>query len=352
MSNIKCWDVPWPENELEMVSLCPVCGDTTRELLFERLVDNAFFVANGTWNLYQCTQCSSAYLNPRPNQSSIHKAYGSYYTHESMANNRKSVEKLSKFRKIRRMLANGYCNYHHGTRRTPSNGLGAWLLYLYPRFRKTLKAQFRYLPKPKAGQALLDIGCGNGDFLSLAAEVGWDVSGVDPDPKAVNVARLNGHDVVLGGIEKFANNSEVFDVITMNHVIEHVHDPIYLVESVFRLLKPGGILFIDTPNIESSGAKMFGKNWRGLETPRHLVLFSREGLSKILNSIGFSSISFLSRREVRKNIALKSYRMQLGKSPDNDTPKRLPPSLLFRSVLPRSSNREEFLTVIAEKSKK
>ena len=293
--------------------------------------------------------CIRDSLNPRPDRSSIHKAYGTYYTHESTDNNQKPVEELSKLRKIRRMLVNGYYNYHHGTRRAPANVLGAWLLFLYPRFRKTLKAQFRYLPKPEAGQSLLDIGCGNGNFLSLAAEVGWKVSGVDPDPKALNIARSHGYEVFQGGIEQLHGSNELFDVITMNHVIEHVHDPVDFVRSAYRLLKPGGILFIDTPNIESTGAKIYGKNWRGLEAPRHLVLFSKIGLSDILTNNGFSRVSFFPRQEVRKDIALKSFRIKLGKSPYDNTVRRLPPLLFLRNILPRAPYREEFLTVLARK---
>jgi 2-polyprenyl-3-methyl-5-hydroxy-6-metoxy-1,4-benzoquinol methylase len=350
MLDKKCWDNPWPENELEKVSLCPVCSTSDRKLLHKQLVDNVFFVADGKWDLYQCSCCKSAYLDPRPDQSSIHKAYSTYYTHETAAVAQKPVAQFSKSRKLRRMLANGYRNYHHGTERTPSQKLGALLLLFYPRLRKKMNAEYRYLHTPQLGQSLLDVGCGNGDFLYLAAEVGWNVKGVDPDPKALAVARSQGRDVVKGGIEQFSDSSNLFDVITMSHVIEHVHDPVDLVSSAYRLLKPGGLLYIDTPNIESKGAIKYRKNWRGLETPRHFIIFSKDGLFELISKIGFEDISFKSRSVVRKNLALRSHRMQLGKSPFDTEPSYLPLMDKLLLSLPRTISHEEFLTVLAYKS--
>jgi len=347
MLDKKCWEILWPENELERVHSCPICGEYDRELLFLDLVDNAFRVANGKWNLYQCKSCLGAYLDPRPDRGSIYKAYGVYYTHETTTTERKPIEDLSKLRKFRRKLMNGYYNYHHGTQRAPHHKLGALLLLFYPRLRKTKNAEFRYLHKPQPGQSLLDVGCGNGEFLSLAAEVGWDVSGVDPDPKAVELAKNRGHKVLLGDIGRYTESREIFDVITMNHVIEHLHDPSEYVKAAYRLLKPGGTLYIDTPNIESAGAKKYQKDWRGLEAPRHLVLFSKQGLSNILVRNGFSKIRFSRRPEVRAGIALKSFRIQLGKSPYSNIPKRLPLRLFLEAIFPRLPCQEEFLTLIA-----
>ena len=62
MLDKKCWEILWPENELERVHSCPICGEYDRELLFLDLVDNAFRVANGKWNLYQCKSCLGATL--------------------------------------------------------------------------------------------------------------------------------------------------------------------------------------------------------------------------------------------------------------------------------------------------
>lgn len=349
MSKNEVWDYGWPEDELEYVHSCPVCKRAENKLLLANLVDNAFHVAAGKWNLYQCNNCKSAYLNPRPNSASIHKAYGTYYTHEMSLKEKLITGNKVFIRKLLRQLANGYYNYHHGVDRQPSLSTGAWLLFCYPKFRKLAKAKFRYLEKPKPGQKLLDVGCGNGDYLVLASEAGWEVKGVEPDPKALEVARSRGLDVVQGSIEEVTQTEDLFDVITMSHVIEHVHDPVHFVKQAYKCLKPGGILYIDTPNIESFGAKRFGRNWRGIETPRHLVLFSKNGLQKILDQASFSHTTFKSRSIVRKNIALRSYRMELGTSQHDKAVSHLPFRIYAWLFLPRNKEREEFLTVLAVK---
>lgn len=349
MSKKESWEYDWPKESLEHVRFCPVCKGTESTLLLNGLVDNAFHVAPGRWNLYQCRYCKSAYLNPRPDKKSIHKAYGVYYTHEAPAESKLLDGELSIIRKFRRLLSNGYFNYHHGTKREPSIRLGAWLLLFFPGFRKRANALFRYLPKPKPSQKLLDVGCGNGDYLVLASEAGWKVKGVEPDPKALEVARSRGLEVVPGSIEDVAQTGELFDVITMSHVIEHVHDPVNFVKLAYRCLKPGGILYIDTPNIESFGAEKFGRNWRGIETPRHLVLLSKSGLENLLDQASFSHASFKPRSVVRKNIALRSYRMELGKSQFDETINKLPLGTRALLLVPRKKDREEFLTVLAVK---
>lgn len=350
MSKKESWDYDWPKESLEQVFSCPVCGCAKSELLLDDLVDNAFFVAPGKWSLYQCQHCRSAYLNPRPDIKSIHKAYGVYYTHHAPTEKKSTAGELGIIRKFGRLLSNGYYNYHHGTKREPSIRLGAWLLLFYPKFRKQVSAQFRYLQKPKPGQKLLDVGCGNGDYLVLASETGWKVKGVEPDSKALKVARSRGFDVVQGSIEEIAKTGELFDVITMSHVIEHVHDPVTFVKLAYQCLKPGGVLYIDTPNIESFGAREFGRNWRGIETPRHLVLLSKSGLKSILDEASFTHALFKPRSVVKKNMALKSYRMALGKSQYDESIRKLPlKTYAFLVLFPRQNTREEFLTVLAVK---
>lgn len=347
--NNACWDEAWPEAELEQVLNCPVCGSSGRDVLHENVVDNVFFVAPGKWTIYQCDRCHSAYLDPRPDQASIHKAYGIYYTHQAGAVQQKPAASLTKLQLWRQMLVNGYTNYRFGTHRMPQSRLGFWGLSLLPRFRQRMGGQFRYLPKPSPGQALLDVGCGNGEFLCLATEAGWRVRGVEPDPKALEIATSQGFDVLQGGIDQFSEDKELFDVITMSHVIEHVHEPKAVIEAAYRLLKPGGTLYIETPNIQSSGAVDYGKNWRGLETPRHLVIFSRNGLAELLSQCNFINYTFKSRSIVRKSLAIRSFRMQSGLSPYDDELRKLPFLHRLKIKIPRRLIREEFLTVLAAK---
>ncbi|OOG61664.1 hypothetical protein B0E46_14635 [Rhodanobacter sp. B04] len=342
---------PWPADELERVATCPVCGGSDRDMLHGGLVDNAFFVAPGRWNLYRCTHCHSAYLDPRPNEAGIGKAYGVYYTHAAESP-RGGSGNPGAVRQLKLALTNGYLNSRYGTRRQPASRLGVWLAKVLPVRRQKRDAEFRYLPKPRPGQRLLDIGCGNGDFLVNARDAGWSVTGIDTDPKAVAVARQRNLDARVGSVDLFASESACFDVVTLSHVLEHLHEPRCFLQAVHRLLKPGGVIFVDTPNIESRGARYWGRNWRGLETPRHLLLFSRAGLLGMLKAAGFESIQTKRRTAVRRSMYLASLRMQMGKSPDRSEPARLPWLMRLRLSWPVASVREdEFLTFLARKGR-
>lgn len=99
----------------------------------------------------------------------------------------------------------------------------------------------------------------------------------------------------MAGLNGFGAVESRFDVITLNHVIEHVSDPIELLRSCYRLLKLGGQLWLQTPNIDSLGSRRYGRHWRGLEPPRHLVLFDPVSLRSALHQAGFQRGSFLIR---------------------------------------------------------
>jgi 2-polyprenyl-3-methyl-5-hydroxy-6-metoxy-1,4-benzoquinol methylase len=340
------WEQPWPGGELERQAACPVCEGVERELLHGSLGDNVFFVAAGRWNLYRCSRCHSAYLDPRPNEASIGRAYGVYYTHAV----RSQPHRTGLLRQWQRALTNGYLNARYGTQRQPASRLGVWVARMLPVRRQKRDAEFRFLPKPPGGQRLLDIGCGNGDFLANARDAGWDAVGIDADPEAVAIARQRGLDVRTGSIELFAGETGCFDAITLSHVLEHLHDPGQMIRAVHRLLKPGGVLFVDTPNIQSGGARRWGRNWRGLESPRHLVIFSMAGLVGMLKSAGFEQVEARRRTAVRRSIYLDSLRMQLGKSPYGKEPRRLPVMVRIRLMWPATRVRDdEFLTLLAWK---
>lgn len=344
------WDIPWPAEELEYVAACPACESAGRELLHRGLVDNVFFSAAGRWNLYRCTRCQSAYLDPRPNEASIGKAYDVYYTHASDHARKERRSSSGGLRMLKLALTHGYVNGRYGTRREPSSSLGFWLARLLPLRRQKRDAEFRFLPRPSPGQCLLDIGCGNGDYLRNAGDAGWRAVGIDADDKAVDVARRRGLDARLGGIDLFAGQVECFDAITLSHVLEHLHDPAMFLRDVHRLLKPDGMLFVDTPNIQSRGARCWGMHWRGLEIPRHLVLFSRPALIDLLHAAGFVCIQSRRRTAVRKSMDLASLRIQSGKSPYGNELARLPLTLRMRLWWPsRRIEDDEFITLLAGK---
>lgn len=343
------WEKAWPREGLESITNCPLCGSSEREVLHSGLVDNVFHVAPGAWTLQRCLGCQSAYLDPRPTEKSIHLAYTKYYTHTT-PNVCEKYEVLSPWRRLRRSLANGYCNRRYGTKYYPSSSFGTSVAWLLPTLRHSLDLRHRFLPPSKEGASLLDVGFGNGAFLELAKAAGWLVAGVDPDPIAVKNAKARGMDVHLGGIDVYNGITEYFDAITISHVIEHLHDPVAVIRTIYALLKPGGILYIDTPNINAYGHHIFGPNWRGLEPPRHLVIFSALALKMLLSSVGFSCVRSIRRYDVSHGMYQSSLSLQRGVHPSGVN--HIPPtwrSFLFSVQAHLNMSEPEFLTILAKK---
>lgn len=339
-------DGDWPAAGLERVEACPVCGGTKRPVMFEDLRDRIFFCAAGRWTMYRCGRCASGYLDPRPTPEAIGKAYEDYYTHH--AAEAVAAHKLTTVLRIRRALANGYRNWRFGTELRPSSKLGPIAATAIPGMRRLLDRQFRHLPRSQCGR-VLDVGCGDGSFLRNAADMGWTAVGTDTDPLVVSNARKAGLDVRQGTIEEVDGP---FDAITISHVIEHVHDPVGVIRSCFARLAPGGTLWIETPNIDALGLRRFGPDWRGLEPPRHLVLFSRGALERVLRDAGFVQVADLPQPSVVAGLYAMSENIRRRREPT--APLELP--LVTRLEIARASLAErykpgihEFLAVIATK---
>jgi 2-polyprenyl-3-methyl-5-hydroxy-6-metoxy-1,4-benzoquinol methylase len=279
----------WPEAGLESVPRCPVCSDDHRSLMHRDLVD-PLFDAPGRWNMMSCHACGTAFLDPRPNRDTIHLAYERYYTH----NEESAAVQVHGHRWLQSLKKNALdAFYRHRFRDEPwrAADLLAPLVRLKPSFARILEGEMRHLPKLSGKKRLLDIGCGSGRFLARACDQGWTCVGTEVDPVSVARARERGFTVHQGSVESFAELGEQFDAVTLSHVIEHVHDPLSMLISARRLLRPGGLLWIETPNVSAPGHSLEGSNWVGLHPPFHLMVFSVKGLQSLLEKAGFTEIA-------------------------------------------------------------
>ena len=127
---------------------------------------------------------------------------------------------------------------------------------------------------PEKGK-LLDIGAGTGDFLSVSKQNDWQITGIEPNEKARNIAISKGI-LFIEKSEQLEKNS--FDVITMWHVLEHVSDLELQIKELKRLLKPNGTILIAVPNFNSYDAKHYGSYWAAYDVPRHLWHFSKTAI--------------------------------------------------------------------------
>jgi len=228
---------------------CLLCG--SRE--WSPLVESPDTTAGGTglwFAVVQCQRCGLCFTNPRPSPETIGRFYPSIYR----------------------------------PHRTPRQR------------QQRLLDRLRFWRRPKRGNLkilwrgegrLLDFGCGGGAFLARMHSQGWQVTGVDVSPAAVDCVRRQGLRVFLGTLPHGDLEPSSFEVITMWHSLEHVHFPLEVLREAHRLLVPGGQLFIAVPNIDSLPFRWFGSAWYGLDLPRHLTHFAPWTLQLMLERAGF-----------------------------------------------------------------
>jgi len=270
------------------------------QLLYENLNDRLFGVP-GTWTLWRCGDCDVAFLNPRMTSDSIGEAYRSYYTHIPPAGDAHQS-------RLRQFVVRSYARRRLGSKRAVHLFWADWLVpRCAPGLARHVTAQYRYLPRPGRGALLLDVGCGNGEFLNKVQALGWNAIGLECDHAACDVASSRGLQIVRGSVPNTPFENASFDAISLHHVIEHVHDPRAVLKEIFRILKPGGTMVLTTPNWKSCGASFFGPLWRGFEPPRHLVLFSPNALQDLVASLGFVIADIQVRPELAHSYFSQSY---------------------------------------------
>jgi glycosyltransferase involved in cell wall biosynthesis/SAM-dependent methyltransferase len=138
---------------------------------------------------------------------------------------------------------------------------------------------------------LLEIGCGDGDFLVAAEAESWRVTGVEYSPSACEKVRcrLKNGEVYSGELQSANLPTEQYDLCVLSDVIEHVRDPLDFLREIHRVLKPGGILFIATPSIDSWSARFMKQKWMEFKA-EHLTYFDRQTLQTALAKSGFRDV--------------------------------------------------------------
>ena len=137
---------------------------------------------------------------------------------------------------------------------------------------------------------ILDIGCGNGEFLQYLDNNKFEKYGIEINPQGYHMCENKGIRMFDKDLKDLNVESNFFDVVTLWHVLEHLEKPRELLIAAKKVLKENGILVIATPNTDSLGFK-FGRNfWFHLDSPRHLILYNNQCLEYLLKSAGFEVI--------------------------------------------------------------
>jgi SAM-dependent methyltransferase len=205
-----------------------------------------YTVSQESFAIVECKKCHFKFTNPRPSERNV----GKYYQSEA------------------------YISH--------SNSKKGWINRAYHLVRMyTLRQKLSLINSlVKNNKTILDIGCGTGMFLKICKQNGWQVAGVEPDPGARNQAK----ELVQSSVEEdilLAYDGKVFDVITMWHVLEHVHELEKVIIKLQKLLAPEGTIVVAVPNCESLDAKIYQEKWAAYDVPRHLYHFSPNSIKTL-----------------------------------------------------------------------
>ncbi|MCO6498250.1 MAG: class I SAM-dependent methyltransferase [Chitinophagaceae bacterium] len=231
---------------------CPLCGN---EQFAQRYEIKDFSISGETFPVCACDRCGLLFTQDVPAEDESAKYYQAeqYISHSD--------------------TAKGIVNQLYHTVR-----------------KQTLKDKQKLIERISGKQKgnLLDIGSGTGGFLHTMQSAGWNVTGIEPDEIARKNARTL-HQLETfdsGHLQSLENKS--FDVITMWHVLEHVHQLDYQMKELHRLLKDNGVIFIAVPNHTSYDAEHYGTFWAAWDVPRHLYHFSPGSMNFLAEKYHFT----------------------------------------------------------------
>lgn len=240
---------------METLNNCPVCKKSDFKPLLSCL---DYTVSRETFNVVQCGSCGFRFTNPRPEEREI----GKYYQAEdyiSHSDTRKGL--INKLYQVVR-------NYTIGQK---------------------VKLIDRLIPNSQSSSIkyLLDIGCGTAEFLNASKIAGWNVTGIEPSEIARKKAEEKYKITPLPQDKLFELNEKKFNVISLWHVLEHVHQLDKTIDQISKILLDDGTLIVAVPNCDSWDAKKYGEQWAAWDVPRHLFHFTKKDIEMLFSNFGF-----------------------------------------------------------------
>lgn len=261
---------------METLTKCAVCGSET---VVPHAEIKDYFLTEETFQMARCESCGFLFLNPRPEKSEI----GRYYKTESYISHSDTKKGLvSKiYQKVKRI---------------------------------NVSKKYNLIAALISQGKILDIGCGTGDVLKYFSEKNWDIFGIEPDEGARKTAQTKTKGEIEDEQALSTIPDESFDVITMWHVLEHVHNLDERMKTIRRLLKPDGIFVFSVPMHESWDAEHYGEFWAAYDVPRHLSHFSQKTASLLSQRYGFEIFKTIPMKFDSFYISLLSEKYKTGKS--------------------------------------
>lgn len=239
---------------------CNNCGSTSTEFVTTGVEHEYNNTTDDIFTVVRCTSCGLVYLNPRPDISELPTIYPPNYYAYAIEESYDESQRGNFYYKLR-----------------------------YSMILSGLEYILSLVPQGKV--KVLDIGCADGHVLNWFRQVRTheiETYGIDMNEAAVEKAQAKGHIAYAGRFEEVDLPPKFFDFIFASHVIEHVPDPKGFARKAFEILKPGGIFWFWTPNIDSIDAKWFrNQHWGAYHFPRHWVFYGPESVKHLAAATGF-----------------------------------------------------------------
>ncbi len=244
-------------------STCPVCKSTLSRHLYD--TRDRLYGCPGTFSIRACGACKSLFVANPPAPGELQSYYPAEYV--AYLEGRTSL--------VRRTMGRVQWALFQARNDIPPMSWATSLLKMLP--VGGFVRGFVHLPRGRH----LDIGCGAGQFLEISRSLGMEAYGVEPSGVGVEAAQAKGLRVTRGTLSDGRFPADCFDLITMNHVFEHVDDPKATLLEASRILKPGGTIILATPNARSLVRYLFGKYWFQQDSPRHLQVCTPDSIALI-----------------------------------------------------------------------
>jgi len=253
----------------EKVEMCPACGKTG-SAFWCAAHDRLYRTTDQPFEYRRCNECGTVFQSVRPTESEVWKCYSDAYGPHSAMLKQKSLFSLPTW------LSRG-CQ------------MAADMVLGQARFRAWVKQVEKELVN--AGD-ILDFGCGSGKYLDRARKLGCTTLGIDFSPKALDEVARRGHETMPVSDDTWnAIASRKLKFVRMNHVVEHLYDPLRVLRKIHDAMADGGYLHLSTPNPVGPSASRYGDAWWGLECPRHIALIPPAQVEKMLREAGFRSVT-------------------------------------------------------------
>lgn len=252
---------------------CPVCGTAAN---YEYSGRDLMFNLHRRYDYHRCECCGLAFQYPPPDAVTIASFYPPHY---DIYDEQRRERKIGGLRRALLRHSKGY-------RHLPAGLANRILAAICSPFMASDTPDF------VTDGRMLDVGCGNGRYLTTMRALGWQIQGVEFSPEGVRVCRMGNVPVHHGDLGSAQFPDDHFDLITARHVIEHVPEPRFFIAELARILKPGGLLVVETPNANALGRAWLSTNWFANEVPRHLFMHSPASLDWLAKHAGLTSAGF------------------------------------------------------------